>query len=1757
MASLPVLKAAGLNISPNQLDLPDGSLTTANNVIIRRDNVLESRRGMKLYGTDFGSTSDTAKQLIEYKSRILRHYQTTLEYDTEVDNLDGESIFETFSGTFSEVSDGLRIKSVQANNNLYFTTDDGIKKISAASPDDFTEDDDYITSAGGIKALDISTVLNVEAGETTGFLPNDSTVAYRVVWGIKDANKNLILGTPSQRSVIYHSQLEMMIRDYMRLLGALDSLNQSGSIYTDGDYVNTLKLDINESASDLRTNLIALCEKLDQEQGTLAGSSDIASAAISAGVCTVTFGGSFYQNRQFQVGDKIYLTGFTPATTGTLDGVQTVTAVSLGVGGTITFDTSATGSVSLSSESIESGFFRGITEPSAPSVPATRNNLDDLEDYLDSIIEELQSSNNLREVAKNNASATSSPLELTTVGIAGTTVTVNNDATGDARNFLTTSDLVVLNGTWNDSTGSPISFAGLQTVTGSTATTFTMTISGLTDPGVIDSTSTVDRVLRFTDSLKSTYIDVLSLTTSCNVDVLITVPVDATANHFYQIYRSATITSEGTDVLADLSPSDEMKLVYEDFPTTAELSLRTITVEDIVPEAFFLGATNLYTNEFSGEGILQANDKPPVAHDINVFNNYTFFANTKTLQRKELFLLGVSDILEDYNNGLAPSVTISDGDTTNTYSFVKGVQEVTTVTVNTNIVVSANPGTYFLLNSANNEKEFYVWYKQLGSSTTDPAVTGRTGIQVDLPSGFTQAQVASYTRDKLNQYIDYFSATATSTTTVVTNIDEGPCDNASAGTSTFTFVETTSGAGEKATEEITSITVPAGSVFPSSGTAAYFLLYTPFDRDLYYVWFQVGTSTDPAVSGRTGIEVTILVGDTNAQVATKLSNAIAALDTKFTTEVNSNVVTVTTVYIGPTQSISPTTATGSMNTVTGYSASVTQEGAADVLLSNLTSPSLAVEATSNSLVRVINKNNAEIINAFYLSDANDSPGNFLLETKNISTDEFYILANQTNTGDSFNPGLAPSVITTSAFNTAADPTVVTANSHGLLNGDSVVIAGSTGSIPNINGVYTIMNATTNTFTIDVNVLSVDGTAANIDGAIKAASIAEISDNEEKSNRIYYSKLNQPEAVPIVNYLDVGAQNKAILRIFPLRDSLFVLKEDGLFRISGETAPFTVTLFDSSCIIIAPDSLDVTNNAMYCWTTQGISAIRESGVDVVSREIDTIVLSLNDSTCSYFSRATWGVGYESDNSYTVYTVQDADDTVATIGYRYSPLTQSWTVVDKSYTCGIVKKEDDRLYVGAGDTNFLEMERKNFTRSDYADREYAADLTASTSIGEDTLTVGSIISDLKAGDVVVQEQSISIYNFNQLLRKLDLDSGPADSDYFDTLEAITSDSLRDKLEELADKLDSDTNLSIIETFSPSAVDTGTDIITITAHGLEDDDPVMFSNSGGALPSPLTSTDIYYVISAATDTFQVSLTEGGSAVNFSDQGTGTHTVQKFKYSTAIVNRTNHTITSNSAADPTVITSANHGLKTNRYISISGVSSSSPSIDSSFAVTRIDENTFSIDVDVVTAGTGGTFSTEVSSFEDIRACYNIIIDLINADPAIDFTNYSQVTLDTIQEAIVTDVNETLSQVTLNLELPFIQGPITIYSAIECEVVYAPQTMGDPLGLKHLREASVMFESKAFTNAVLSFSTDLLPEFKDVPFDGSGNGIFGHVSDFGSGFFGGAGNSAPFRTYVPRQCQRCRYINVKFAHAIARERWAIFGITVTGNVGQSTRAYR
>ena len=80
----------------------------------------------------------------------------------------------------------------------------------------------------------------------------------------------------------------------------------------------------------------------------------------------------------------------------------------------------------------------------------------------------------------------------------------------------------------------------------------------------------------------------------------------------------------------------------------------------------------------------------------------------------------------------------------------------------------------------------------------------------------------------------------------------------------------------------------------------------------------------------------------------------------------------------------------------------------------------------------------------------------------------------------------------------------------------------------------------------------------------------------------------------------------------------------------------------------------------------------------------------------------------------------------------------------------------------------------------------------------------------------------------------------------------------------------------TFTDSEVSVANDTITISDHGFQNNDTVRLTSTG-TLPTGLSDSTTYYVISATKDTFQVSTSAGGSAVNITAaSGGGTHTAR-----------------------------------------------------------------------------------------------------------------------------------------------------------------------------------------------------------------------------------------------------------------------------------------
>lgn len=72
--------------------------------------------------------------------------------------------------------------------------------------------------------------------------------------------------------------------------------------------------------------------------------------------------------------------------------------------------------------------------------------------------------------------------------------------------------------------------------------------------------------------------------------------------------------------------------------------------------------------------------------------------------------------------------------------------------------------------------------------------------------------------------------------------------------------------------------------------------------------------------------------------------------------------------------------------------------------------------------------------------------------------------------------------------------------------------------------------------------------------------------------------------------------------------------------------------------------------------------------------------------------------------------------------------------------------------------------------------------------------------------------------------------------------------------------------------TAVDTAANTLTSNSHAFSNGDRVNISSTGGSVPGGLAKDTLYFVVGSTTNTFQLSATEGGSAISLSDTGSGT---------------------------------------------------------------------------------------------------------------------------------------------------------------------------------------------------------------------------------------------------------------------------------------------
>jgi hypothetical protein len=220
-----------------------------------------------------------------------------------------------------------------------------------------------------------------------------------------------------------------------------------------------------------------------------------------------------------------------------------------------------------------------------------------------------------------------------------------------------------------------------------------------------------------------------------------------------------------------------------------------------------------------------------------------------------------------------------------------------------------------------------------------------------------------------------------------------------------------------------------------------------------------------------------------------------------------------------------------------------------------------------------------------------------------------------------------------------------------------------------------------------------------------------STNQVQKNGLYWSQSQQPEAVPLLNFLPVGPSNEDILRIAPLRESLIIIKSRGVYRLTGlDPSSFVVTPLDLTVNCKSADSVAVLSNQVIMLSQLGVVSISDTGVQVVSREIEPAILPLNAFT--NISTLATGCSYESEHSYLLSLPSASSDPSQNQTFVYNIFTKTWVHWTFGFSAAVVELTSDKLFFAKPGAVQCYRERKDFADTDFADPDVAATINTIT-------------------------------------------------------------------------------------------------------------------------------------------------------------------------------------------------------------------------------------------------------------------------------------------------------------------------------------------------------------------------------------------------------------------------------------------------------------
>jgi len=408
---------------------------------------------------------------------------------------------------------------------------------------------------------------------------------------------------------------------------------------------------------------------------------------------------------------------------------------------------------------------------------------------------------------------------------------------------------------------------------------------------------------------------------------------------------------------------------------------------------------------------------------------------------------------------------------------------------------------------------------------------------------------------------------------------------------------------------------------------------------------------------------------------------------------------------------------------------------------------LSIARTSQDMVKAFNRDPDDYVYAKYLTLTEDL-GDMLLQTKSFD-DVVRLYASDALIAQGVYPQIPfQTVLNATASNVGTLVTVVRA-SHGLKDHQNIYFFNATKTggpvTTNVDGMYSINYIDANTFTFTTSAPAAGGTLNLLSYSYTDDTDYIESVNDDSPNGLLISKEGEPEAVPLTNFELVGNKSD-IRRIHALSNSLIILKDDGVYRLTGDnTSNFSTNLLDSTIRIIAYDSSTVLNNQVFLLSNQGVAMTTETSVEIISRQIDDVIQSL--LTRSDIDLVTHGFSNEVDRLYLLSTVTPSTPIVPGPGiaipdvlYAYNTMTDSWTTWEWVFKHGTIGPQE-KVFIIDSVTGDIKKERKNNKKTDYCGQNHNIDIVT---LDETKVyaTVKSFLYAPKSGDVVFRNSVLNV-------------------------------------------------------------------------------------------------------------------------------------------------------------------------------------------------------------------------------------------------------------------------------------------------------------------------------------------------------------------------------------------------------------------------------